>query len=70
MLFFNQLMFKFLFNSLELNGATVTSTINFIFNNCLNALSDAWPQRDPSLYRCQRDSDRRTRGLQGFNKEQ
>jgi len=39
MLFFNQLMFKFLFNSLELNGATVTSTINFIFNNCLNALS-------------------------------
>ena len=33
------MMFKFMFNSFEVNGATITTSLNFIFNNALNLIS-------------------------------
>ncbi|KAL4469816.1 hypothetical protein ABPG72_022136 [Tetrahymena utriculariae] len=35
-LFFNQLMMKFLLNSFQLNGATLTVLLSFIFNSASN----------------------------------
>ncbi|KRX08070.1 hypothetical protein PPERSA_02202 [Pseudocohnilembus persalinus] len=38
MLNFNKYMMKFMFNSLQYNGATLTTMISFLFNNVVNAV--------------------------------
>lgn len=38
MLNLNKLMLKFMFNSLQINGSTVTTMISFLFNNFLNGV--------------------------------